>query len=234
LHAVNPTIAAALISGGVGAVGVVGTAVTAWIGSRNSRKATGQAVAAGAANTRATLAAAREDRLWEKRCAVYEQELRELLYRQSKRYNDLRGYRWDEASEQQLKEFYNAYEPPGFFESRARMAAYASDVVLAASNTAGKAHGEVRAACLQLEELREQIRTAQLNGTPQSAPSGETMMNANRKINDAREAAETADDVVIMIIREELRSRPEAATEPPAALPAVRPGFWQRRKAVDD
>lgn len=229
----NPQIAAALISGGVGAIGIVGTAVTSVVGSKNTRKATEQAVAASAANTRATLLAAHDAWLREKRCAVYEQTLRELLYRQSKRHHDLRGYRWDEGSEQELKDFYNAYEPPGFFESRASLAAYASDVVMAASNAAGKAHGEVRAGCLQLGELREQIRTAQLNGTPQSAPDAETMMNANRQINSAREAADATDDALIMIIRAELRSQPEAAM-PPAEVPAVRRGFWHRRKAVED
>lgn len=226
----DPTITAAWISGGVGALGIVSTAVTAWIGSRSTSKATEQAIAAGAANTRATLAAAREDRLWEKRCAVYEETLRQLLYTQSKRRDELRGYRWDKDSEQKLKELYDAYEPPGFFESRARLTAYASDVVIAASNAADKAHGEVRAARLQLEELREQIRTAQLNGTPQSAPDGETMMNANRQISSAREAADDADDVLVNIIRDELRSKPEAALQPVTALPAVRRRFWLRRR----
>lgn len=229
----NPQIAAALISGGVGALGIAGTVVTSVVGSKNTRRATEQAVAAGVANTRATLLAAHDAWLREKRCTVYEETLRELLYRQSKRLNDLRGYRWDEGSEQQLKEFYDAYEAPGFFESRARLASYASDVVLAASNAAGKAHGEVRARWMQLGELREQIRTAQLNGTPQSAPDGETMMNANRQINSAREAADATDDALIEIIRVELRIRPEAAMPPPA-LPAVRRRFRLRRKTVDD
>lgn len=229
----NPQIAAALISGGVGAVGIVGTVVTAWIGSRNTRKATERTVEAGAVNTRATLLAAHDAWLREKRCAVYEQTLRELLYRQSKRHHELRGYRWDEGSEQELKDFYNAYEPPGFFESRASLAAYASDVVMAASNAAGKAHGEVRAGCLQLEELREQIRTAQLNGTPQSAPSGDTMMNANRQINSAREAADAMDDGLIMIIREELRRQPNAAM-PTTEVLGPRHGFLRHRKAVEN
>jgi hypothetical protein len=224
----NPQIAAALISGGVGAVGIVGTAVTAWIGSRNTRDATEQAIAAGADNIRATLLAAHDAWLREKRCAVYEETLRELLHCQSKRRHELRGYRWDKASEEQLKDFYDAYEPPGFFEWRSRLAAYASDVVIAASNAADKAHGEVRARCSQLEALREQIRTAQLNGTPQSAPSGETMMNANRQINSALEEAESADDALINIIREELRSKPEAIMPPPAR-PAVRRRFQLRR-----
>lgn len=216
---VDSTIAAACISGGVGVVGVVGTTVTAWIGTRNTRKATEQAIAAGAANTRATLAAAREDRLWEKRCAVYEEMLTELLYRQSKRLNELREYRWDEASEQQLKKFYDAYEPSGFFESRARLVTYASDAVLEGSNASGKAHGEVRARCSELEGLKEQIRTAQANGTPQSAPGGETTMEASRQINNARKVADAIDDALIIVIRDELRSKPEAALSP-VALPA--------------
>lgn len=114
----NPAITAAWISGGVGALGIVSTAVTAWIGARNTRQATQRTVEAGAASTRATLAAAREDRLWERRAAAYEETLTGLLYRQLKRRHDLREFRWDEASEQELKNVFDGYDPPGLFESQ--------------------------------------------------------------------------------------------------------------------
>lgn len=57
MHAVDPTIAAAWISGGVGAVGVAGTVATAWIGSRNTRKATEQVIEASAYASDVVLAA---------------------------------------------------------------------------------------------------------------------------------------------------------------------------------
>jgi hypothetical protein len=223
-----------LISGGVGAIGIVGTVVTSVVGSRNTKRATEQAVATSAANTRATLLAAHDAWLREKRAAVYEEVLAGQFYRQTKRRIELRKHPWGMAGEQELKMLHSTYDSPGFLESQSRLAAYASDAVMAVSNAAGKAHGEVQARCLELGELREQIRTAQLNGTPQSAPDAETMMNANRQINSAFEAAEAADDALMVIIRTELRSKPEAAVPPPAEVPAVRRRIWRRRRAVGD
>ena len=81
MPAVDPTIAAAWITGGVGALGIAGTVVTAIVGSRNTRRATEATIAAGTATTAATLTAARDDRLWEKRCAAYEETLTALLHR---------------------------------------------------------------------------------------------------------------------------------------------------------
>src|ERR1700733_12198675 len=93
--AVDPTIAAAWITGGVGALGIAGTVVTAIVGSRNTRRATEATIAAGTATTAAPLTAARDDRLWEKRCAAYEETLTALLHRRMQRRHDLRGFRWD-------------------------------------------------------------------------------------------------------------------------------------------
>ena len=81
MPAVDPTIAAAWITGGVGALGIVGTVVTSVVGSRNTKRATEATIAASAAATAATLAAAREERLWEKRAAAYEETIAELRLR---------------------------------------------------------------------------------------------------------------------------------------------------------
>jgi hypothetical protein len=99
----DATIVAALISGGVGAIGIVGTVVTSVVGSKNTREATGRTVEAGTAQNRATLIAAREDRLWERRAAAYEEALTGLLHRQAKRHFDTRQFRT--SDEQQMKEF---------------------------------------------------------------------------------------------------------------------------------
>jgi hypothetical protein len=224
---VDPTITAALISGAVGALGIAGTVATAVVGSRNTRRATEQSVGAGAANTRATLAAAREDRLWEKRAAAYEETLTGLLHRQAQRHFDLRKYRVYGEEEQKLKEFYQNYELPGVFEAQGRLVAYASDAVMDTFNASRGAHAKVRVQYSHRAALQEQIRTAQANGTPQSAPDGGTMMDAQRKLDAALEAADAADEALIKVIRDELRSKPEAATLP-ALLPAKRPRFWQR------
>ena len=81
----DPTITAAWITAGVGALGIAGTVATAVVGSRNTRMATERTIAAGAATTAATLAAARDDRLWDKPCVVYEETLADLPHQQAKR-----------------------------------------------------------------------------------------------------------------------------------------------------
>ena len=213
----------------VGALGVVATAVTAWIGSWNTRRATERTVEAGAATNRATLAAAREDRLWEKRAAAYEASLTELLYRQAHRQYELRKYRLDDDSEQKLKDFYEDYELPGVFEAQSRLVAYSSDAVVDAFQATKTAHAAVRMAYSRVEMFREQIRAAQANGSPRSAPDGDEIMDAQHKLDDELEAADATDEALIKVIRDELRSRPEAAL-PPTRLPAVRRRFQLRHR----
>jgi hypothetical protein len=77
---VQAVVEAAWIAASTGAIGVAGTALTAYLGFRNTRKTTEQTVAAGAASTRATLAAAREDRFLERRAAAYEAVLTVILW----------------------------------------------------------------------------------------------------------------------------------------------------------
>jgi hypothetical protein len=218
----DSTIVAALISGGVGVVGIAGTVVTSVVGSRNTRRATEQAIAAGAANTRATLAAAREGRLWEKRCAAYEETLTALLHRQAKRQEDMREYRLDEAYEQQVKEFFAAYEPPGFFETQGRLLAYASNPVIAASNGASKEHAEVRRLYQQYLMMADDNKRATTSGQFGIAHGGEETIAALDAAKAALKRAGFRDDLLIAIIREELSSKPEAALQPATALPAER------------
>jgi hypothetical protein len=97
--------------------------------------------------------------------------------------------------------------------------AYASDAVMDAFNASRGAHAKVRVQYSHRAALQEQIRTAQANGTPQSAPDSGTTMGAQRKLDDALESADAADEALIKVIRYELRSKPEAALSP-VALPA--------------
>ncbi len=223
----DPTITAAWISGGVGAVGVVGTAVTAWIGSRSTRKATEQAIAAGADNTRATLAAAREDRLWEKRAAAYETTVEALLYRQQKRYDELRTFRLDEDSEQKIADFFASYQAPGWFETQARLVAYASDATRDAYEVSQRADSEAVARYQDYRLYAEDNKDALSSGNPEDAHDILTMRESRRAMGQAVREAMTTDELLIKVIRDELRSRPEAAMPPPA-LPAVRPRFQGR------
>jgi hypothetical protein len=218
----NPEIAAAWIGaavgGGVALVGVAASIVSSVVSSNNTRRATERTVDAGTAANRATLVAAREDRLWEKRAAAYEESLTDLLYRQARRQHDLRRYRLDDASEQRLKAFYEDYELPGVFEPQARLVAYASDTVIEAFNAARRAHDEVRSRYSQYEMAKDQIRAAIDSGRPRAAQDAETGIEASRQLDKAREAADAADEALIAVIRGELRSKPEAVTPlPPPA-----------------
>jgi hypothetical protein len=215
----------------VGVVGVVATAVTAWIGSWNTRRATERTVEAGADATRATLISAREDRLWERRAAAYEEALTGLLHRQAKRHFDTRQFRT--SDEQQMKEFYESYQLPGVFETESRITAYASDAVMKAHKATRGAHSAVVVAYSHRASLQESRRLAAQTGRMEGAVSEEIMTDAERKLDAALQAADAADQALIEIIRTELRSRPEAALRS-SEIPAVRRRFWDRRKAVDD
>jgi hypothetical protein len=59
----------------------------------------------------------------DKRGAAYEEVIAALQYRQMKRQHELRMYRLDEGSEQQLKDFFASYAPPGWFQAQARLRA---------------------------------------------------------------------------------------------------------------
>lgn len=218
----DPTIAAALITGGVGALGIAGTVV----GSRNTRKATEQGMAASTASTMATLAAAREDRLWEKRASVYEEAIAALLHRQRKRQHDTRRYRLDEEAEKKLREFFDGYEPPGWFQVQVRAVAYASDRVLGAFDEAELAHRKVWGCYRRWVELAEDNQLAVEAGNP-SAVDGGAAITARKAIDPALDEAEEKDQALVDLIRDELRSKPEAATLP-ASQPVEHHVFWRR------
>jgi hypothetical protein len=231
---VNPTIEAAWIAagvgGGVGVLGIAGAVVTSVVGSRNTRMATEKTVDAGTSNTRAALAAARDDRLWDKRCAAYEETLAQVMHRQEKRRHDLRSFRLDEASEEQLKATFDAYEPPEWFETKARLAAYASGVVLEASYEASDAHQEVRARYQRYRMIGDDNKLAVESGQLGLAHDGEEAIAARRAVDPALEEADAKDARLIMLIRDELGSKPEAvrSEETRMTLPVSRHRFLRR------
>jgi hypothetical protein len=226
---VDPTITAAWISGGIGAVGIVSTAVTAWIGSRNTRNATEQAIAAGAANTRATLAAAREDRLWERRCAAYEEIAAGLLHRQAKREDELPKYRVDEKSAQDLQDFLSSYQPPGWVQAQARLFPYGSDAVVAACAASTRADNQVLRLYIQWQLMTEDADRVANSGGLLVVADAETILKARKAFDTAIQTAQSRDMELIEVIRGELRSRPEAATAPPT-LPAMRRRLLRRHR----
>ena len=230
--AVDPVIEAAWIGAGVagvvGVLGIAGTVVTAWIGSRNTRLATERTIAAGAATTAATLAAAREDRLWEKQCAAYEETLTGLLYRQARRQHDLRGFRWDEATEAQLKEVFDRSQPPDWFPTQARLTAHASDAIREAFEETARADSEARRCYEQWKILHEDAKLAVQSGhTEVAARDSDLAVKARKDIAPALTQALEKDQALIKLIRDELHSKPEAAVMP-VTQPVKRHWFWHR------
>lgn len=70
----NPTVEAAWIASGVGALGIVSTAVVSIVGSRSARQV-----------AIATINASHNARVWENRAAAYEDAVREVLARRTRR-----------------------------------------------------------------------------------------------------------------------------------------------------
>jgi hypothetical protein len=218
----DPTITAAWITGGVGAVGIAGTVVTAIVGGRNTRQATEITVAAGAATTTATLAAARDDRLWDKRCVVYEETLADLLRRQAKRRQDLREGQFDQATEAQLEAIHDddLLGLLGLLE-QGRLTAYASDAVLGAFLAASRAHGEVLFHYRRYRMTVDAVKR-QAEATHGMADGSKETVEAHKVVSTAVEEAEVHDQALIVLIREELRSKPEAAMLPASEPPRRR------------
>jgi hypothetical protein len=230
--AVSATIEAAEIAavatGVVSFLGMAATVITVRVTSRITREITKHTVEAGTANTRATLAAAREDRLWEKQCAAYEETLAEVRHRQMKRQHDLRMYRLDQDSEQHLKDFFGSYDAPGWFQAQARLTAYASEAVLDASKASERAHREVWARYQRYRMMADDNKLAAETGNQAMAHDGKATVQVRHDVDPAVEEAEAMDQALIKVIRDELRSKPEAAMVP-AIEPAKRRGLWHRR-----
>lgn len=223
MRAVDATITAAWISAGVGALSVGGVAITAWIGSRNTRLATEQTVAAGTASTVATLAAAREDRLWEKRAAAYEETMAELHHRKSKRFEGT-----FDGSEQELNDIFGSSDSRERYERQGRLAAYASDSVRDASSAAMEADWEVVQCRAEVTRCQNQVNGAETSGRQPRSVHETRVAESMAKLNVALKATITADQRLIEVIRHELRSKPEAVILPVPA-PVRHPGFWHRR-----
>jgi hypothetical protein len=227
---VNPTIAAALISGGVGAFGILGAVITSAVGSRNTRKAMERTVETGAAANRATLITAREDRLHAARAAAYEAMLAKLLHRRQHRQFELRKVRFDRDVEHELARFFERYELPGMFETEGRLAAYASEAVMSAYRAASVADAQVTFEYGLPGGLGQSAERGQLSGRLEGVLDADTLLDAPRTLDAALHAADAADSALIEVIRAELRSRPEAAIPP--AEGAVTRSRRQRRKEV--
>lgn len=203
--------------------------MTTIVGSRNTRRATEATIAAGAAATATALVAAREERLWDKRCAAYEATVSGLLYRQEKRQQDYaQTYQQREVeAEQELKDFFASYEPPGWVDTRARLVSYASDAVLVAFNGSQRADFTVwRLYQNWLAALEDSRRASESENRAVTVGDG-ALYTPRRDLGVGIREAGVQDKALIDVIRDELRSKPEAAALP-APVPAELRRFLHR------
>jgi hypothetical protein len=206
---VDPIITAAWITGAVAAVGIAGTVVSSIGGSRNTRMAAEQTVEAARAASMATLAAAREGQRWEREHAAYVETIAGVLRRQrQRRYLMTSPLRQDS---EQLQDFLDTHEPPGWFEAQARLIACASESVKDAAEASRQAHLEVWARVHRYRMMGDGNGLALESGHPVGAPfDGRELVAARRDIDAAIADAEAMDHVLVALIREEQRSNGRA------------------------
>jgi hypothetical protein len=201
----DPAVEAALISGGVGVVGIVGTVAVAIVGAQSTRKATNKTVDGATQDTIRALNAARDDRLWEKQAAAYEETLSRLLYRLAMRHDALYLYSTAEDAEQ-ARQTLAAYEPPDWFDAQARMLAYCPEDIREAFEASLKADSEVRARSLG----RTTARTA---GERDDLPPTNTdsLAEERNELTSAMQRAIARDEILVKLIRRKLRQLPQVS-----------------------
>jgi hypothetical protein len=202
---VDPIITAAWITGGVAVVGIAGTVMSSIVGSRNTRMATDQTVEAARLATTATLAAAREGQRWEREHAAYVETIAGVLRRQRQR--QYLGTSLLSEDFEQLRDFLDAREPPGWLEAQARLIACASEWVKDAAEASRQAHLEVWARVHRYRLMGDDNRLALESGRPDDAPfDGRELVAAREEIDAAIGEADAMDNLLVTLIREEQRS----------------------------
>jgi hypothetical protein len=202
---VDPIITAAWITGGVAVVGIAGTVMSSIVGSRNTRMATDQTVEAARLATTATLAAAREGQRWEREHAAYVETIAGVLRRQRQR--QYLGTSLLSEDLEQLRDFLDAHEPPGWLEAQARLIACASEWVKDAAEASRQAHLEVWARVHRYRLMGDDNRLALESGRPDDAPfDGRELVAAREEIDAAIGEADAMDNLLVTLIREEQRS----------------------------
>ena len=198
----------------MGLLGIIGTVVTSVVTSNNTRRATERTVQAGAEANRATLTAAREDRLWERQADSYHEVVRGLLYRQRQRNAMSDQVPFIDA--QELRESFASYEPPDWNESLARLVSYAPDDVLGVSNFSEEVDERVRYTCEYMLGLFDDRERALAAGEVPSSDDVDELQDVRGDLSSVIKEAEEADQALMRIIREKLRQAPEAISQPPA------------------
>jgi hypothetical protein len=202
---VDPIITAAWITGGIAAVGIAGTAMSAIAGSRNTRLAVEKTVEAARAATIASLEAAREGQRWEREHAAYVETIAGVLRRQRQRRYLVTNSLSEDSD--QLRDFLDAHDPPGWLEAQARLIACASEWVKDAAEASRQAHLEVWARVHRFRLMDDDNRLALESGRGGGAPfDGRELVAARQDIDAAIADADAMDNLLVTLIREEQRS----------------------------
>jgi hypothetical protein len=206
---VDPIITAAWITGGVAAVGIAGTVMSSIAGSRHTRIAVEETAEAARAATMAALAAAREGQRWEREHAAYVETIADVLRRQRQR-RYLVTHSLSEDSDQ-LRDFLDVHEPPGWLEAQARLIACAAEWVKDAAEASRQAHLEVWARVHRYRLMGDDNRLALESGQTDGAPfDGRELTAARHDIDAAIADADAMDNLLVTLIREEQRSNGRA------------------------
>ena len=208
---VDPIITAAAITGGLAAVGIAGTVMSTIAGARSTRMAAEETVEAARAATLAALTAAREGQRWEREHAAYVETIAGVLRRQRQRRYLVTNPLFEDS--EQLRDFLDAHEPPGWLEAQATLIACASEWVKDAAEASRQAHLEVWARVHRYRLMGDDNRLALESGRPDDAPpfDGRELVAARGEIDTAIEDADAMDNLLVTLIREEQRSNARTA-----------------------
>jgi hypothetical protein len=194
----SPVIEAASIAAGVSLLSLVGTVAVAVSGHRTTQKTNSKTIQAGTDNTVRALEAAREDRLWDKRAAAYEEAIAYLLYRKARRGQLFQALYQREDPDERMEQLYGDFKPAPMLEIQGRVTSYSSEAVRAAFESAERADNDFRV--IQIMS----IPLLRASKDPDSAD----VLAAKSKIRAADDDAEEKDQELIKLIRNELHSKP--------------------------
>lgn len=195
----DPTVIAAVITVVGTAVATVVVAAAGFVATyRTTKRAvdsgelTAKAVLDSAEkNLQATIRGEREHRLWERRTDTYIDVLADVTHRQAVREHHARRYRLNQEAEEAIQEHLDSFIPASWFALEARLRAYATDEVIAASLASHEAHRQFVLAAQQVE----------------FAAKGAASVAAFNARDAAVAAAQQKDGELIGVIREETQLR---------------------------
>jgi hypothetical protein len=157
-----------------------------------------------------TLDAARDDKLWDKQTATYEEIIAYLLFLQAKRRLELRrrfiryNTEYEEASERLLGD----YKPASWWEMQARLAAYGSPEALAGFEASHAADTKLVELLSTQEGLRRQGEDASGSQAPERAPDIKEIQAVRGAVDEAHKRADETDQALVKVLRDELNRKP--------------------------